>query len=260
MSFFQAKSYFGHIFKATNAHGVHSPFVYELLTEVLDKKKFYSFEAIEALREKLKQDSEIIEVTDYGMGSKNLSNRRSRSIRDITNASLKAPKYAQILFRLALWTKARNIVEIGTCLGLTTAYLASAKKDSSIVTFEGCPALSAKAQQHFDQLNLANIEVEMGEFSKSLRPRLAQINSIDLGFIDGNHSYEATKEYFELLVNKCTERSVLVIDDIYWSKGMNQAWKEIMDDNRVSVSVDLFEMGIVFFRDGIEKQNFRLKV
>lgn len=256
---YQAKSYLNYRKKAVGRHGVHSPFVYDLLRQVLDKRDhFYAFKAIELIRESLKMNNELVVVEDLGAGSKN-NNSSKRTVREIIRSSAKAPKYGQLLFRLANYFEVNNVIELGTSLGVSTAYLGKARKASSIYTLEGAPNIAKLAKQNFNLLKLSNINIIEGNFDKTLPLLLNQLESVDFVFFDGNHKEEATLNYFNQCIEKTHNNTIFVFDDIYWSEGMTTAWEKIKENDQVTVTIDVFEMGIVFFRKELPKQDFVIK-
>jgi len=236
-------------------HGVHSPFVFEFITEVLnDSRAYYCYGDIEKLREHLKYDDTEIILDDFGAGSKFHSSYK-RKVADITKSSLKSKKFAQLLFLIINFYFSKKspervvtILELGTSLGITTAYLASANNNYKVVTMEGARALAGIAKKNFQRLRLSNIEVVEGNFDDSLPVIINQLSVIDFAFIDGNHRKEPTIRYFNEIMAKTETHSILVFDDIHWSKEMEEAWKCIKDYPSVTLSVDLFFIGIVFFR------------
>jgi predicted O-methyltransferase YrrM len=254
------KAYFRYLREAKTRHGVHSPFVYRLMEEVLtSKKRFYAFEALEVVRRAMKNDMRVIDIKDLGAGSKKHSSFK-RSVRSIANSALKRTKYAEILFKLADYTEAHVILEMGTSLGMTTAYIGKARKNARIYTLEGCPQTAKIAQEYLSQLAVKNAKITMGNFDETLSDVLAKEDSFDLVFIDGNHREEPTKRYFDQLISKISNRSVVVVDDIHWSQEMENAWDTIRNHPKVTVSIDIFEMGLLFFDTSLHKQHFVLKV
>lgn len=257
--FYRGCSYFKHLILSGNQHSLHSPFLFYLYnTAINTRKEFYAFEPIESLRKKSLNNHKVIEVCDLGAGSTSLNNK-IRSISDITKISVKNTKTSQLLFRMAWFMKPNNIVELGTSLGFTSAYLASANPKSRLYTFEGCPETANLAQNNLQRLKLENIEIVRGNIDITLEPKLEKLTMVDMAFIDANHRYEPTLRYFNQLINKCHEGSFMVFDDIHWSKEMGSAWKEIIQDQRVTISLDLFHVGIIFFRKNAPKQHFKLK-
>ncbi|MGY3053164.1 putative O-methyltransferase YrrM [Pedobacter sp. UYEF25] len=251
--------YLKHRFKAKTRHGTHSPFVYKLVDEVI-----YNFSAntayvsIEKQRKKLLNDCAEITVTDLGAGSQ-INKNRKKQVRQIAKNALKSPRLAQLIYRLADNTRPTSIVELGTCLGITTAYLAKSSPNATVTTIEGCPETASVAKQNFVDLNLKNITVKVGNFNHVLPNIIEKQSSLDFVYIDGNHRKEATLNYFRWCLPKMTERSIIIFDDIYWSEGMKEAWTEIKDNTQVTLTIDLFWIGLVFFKKGQAKQHFKLK-
>lgn len=244
---------------AGNAHGLHSPFVFELFNNVIrDDMPFYTFEPIEYLRRKLQEQEEIIELNDLGAGGET-SRIRKVSVKQIAGRSLNTAKYGRLLFRLVNRFQPKTIVELGTSLGITTLYLAMPSNDNTVYTIEGSPSVSAIAREGFRKLNRMNIRLLEGNFDTVLPGLLQELPEVDMAYVDGNHRYEPTMRYFEMFLSKKTEQSFFVFDDIYWSREMTAAWNEIRRHPEVTVSIDLFRLGIVFFRKGIPKQDFVLK-
>ena len=229
-------------------HGVHSPFVFDFIKNVLnDEREFDCFQTIEALRASLKSDDTEINVPDFGAGSrKNLDNKRKISA--IANSSLKPKKYSQLLFRIIHQYKPKTILELGTSLGITTSYLSFANPASSIITMEGAPEVANVARNNFSRLALSNIKVIEGNFDDNLPAVINQLTTIDFAFIDGNHRKQPTINYFNQLAKISTESTILIFDDIHWSKDMEAAWNEIKQHPSVTLTIDLFFIGLVFFR------------
>ncbi|MBS4043155.1 MAG: class I SAM-dependent methyltransferase [Chitinophagaceae bacterium] len=241
-------------------HGMHSPYVFNLIQDVLlDERKFYQFESIEQLRKLLLKNETEIEVVDFGAGSKNLSNKK-RKISAIAKSSLKPKKYSQLLFRFVDYYQPQTIIELGTSLGITTSYLASSNVYSVVYTFEGAPSIANIAEQNFESLQLKNINLNVGNFDNTLEKVLSTINKVDFAFIDGNHRYEPTINYFNQLLSKSNEQSIFILDDIHWSEEMETAWKYVQLHEKVTATIDLFFIGIVIFnKDFRIKQHFTVK-
>lgn len=244
---------------AKNEHGIHSPFVFELYCSVFKETiPYYIFRDIESIRSKLLLSNLEIEVTDYGAGSNRL-NSSKRKVNKIARYSLKPQKYAQLLFRLVNRFKPQFIVEFGTCLGITTMYLATSNSKSRVITVEGCTNLSKIAKINFDKLGIKNIELINKQFNDFLIQNLSVLDNVDFVYFDGNHTEEATIKYFNECISKIENHSVFVFDDIYWSRGMTKAWNTIKNHERVTTTIDLFSIGIVFFNPDLSKENFVLK-
>jgi len=251
--------YLKHRLTAKSRHGTHSPFVYKLADEVIydftDKSEYKN---IEEQRKKLFNDDSIITVTDLGAGS-HLNKNRTKKVSQIAKNALKSPRLAKLIYRLAKNTNPKSAIELGTCLGITTAYLATTSADTEVISIEGCPQTAEVAKKNFEDLNLENIELHVGNFDLILPDVIAKQPSLDFVYIDGNHRKDATLNYFNWCLPKINENSLLIFDDIYWSEGMKEAWTEIKNHPDVTLTVDLFWIGLVYFKKGQAKEHFKLK-
>lgn len=253
--------YLKYRFTASNGrgHGVHSPFVFDFIQKVLtDKTAYPAYDDIETLRRKLLNDHTPVPMEDYGAGSR--SGPGSKSVAQIARRAAKSPKYGQLLFRIVRYYQPHYVLELGTSLGMSTAYLASADKNSVVVTGEGNYAVATIAKNNFETSGLTNVRIITGNFQNTLPEMVNAIPHIDLAFIDANHRKQPTLTYFFELMKKITDRSVIIFDDIHWSGEMEEVWEEIKKHPQVMLTVDLFFMGIVFFRPEFKvKQHFRIR-
>jgi predicted O-methyltransferase YrrM len=252
----QAFEYVKYLLRCFHLHGIHSPFVFELNEQLFkEKTPFYSFDEIEAIRAKLLLTKKEIEVEDYGAGSNQLKTAK-RPINKIAAYSLKSPKKAQLIYRFVYRFEPETILEIGTSLGITTAYLSKARPQAKIISLEGSPEIAKVAQINFNKLNALNIKSVVGKFEETLGPALSDLKKVGLVFFDGNHQKKPTLEYFRDCLEYADENSIFIFDDIHWSKQMKEAWEEVKRNDSVTVTIDCFEMGIVFFKKGQEKEHF----
>ena len=239
----------------TGGYGIHSPYLFMFNRYVLEEKlPFYVFDEIESLRSELKQNRSKISITDFGTG-----NDRVRTIADIAKHSLKSRRHGQLMFRIAHYIKARNVLELGTSLGVTTSYLTSSSSEIKCVSLEGCPLISNLARQNLLQLSLTNIQIVEGNINNTLEPVLLDFKQLDLIFFDANHRSEPILHYFELCLSKVDKHSIVLIDDIYWSRDMEIAWNSIKNHPQVTSTFDLFHMGIVFFNTDLHKKHYKLR-
>ena len=254
-----ATNYIQHQFSANNRHGIHSPFVYDFLEKVLyadDKKK--EFNDLISIRKKLLSSNEKIQITDLGAGS-TINSNSTRKVRDIAKNSSKKTKYGRLFYRMVQYYKPRSIIELGTSLGLSTIYFAVANPKITVKTLEGCPNTLKTAQQNFSDLNLTNIQTYLGDFKDTFPKVLGSTSNLDFVFFDGNHQEEATLSYFENALKYKNENSIFIFDDIHWSDGMTNAWNKIKGHSETVVTLDLFFLGIVFFKQGLTPQDFKIK-
>ena len=273
----------------TGGHGVHSPYLFEWVRMVMsDKNTYYVWDEIEEIRQEMLKDTRELEFVDYGSGGPlptSPSKGRSANIRrvcDIAKGSLARRKEAQLLARLVGWlgrplltspsrggtgdeaSEDRNgltIVELGTSLGVTTAYLAAMDSRNKVVTYEGCPAVAEVARANWEKLGLSNIACVVGEITvDSLQLAVDRLSGIDVAFIDANHTYEATLTYFNALASRVHEKSVVVVDDIHYNEDMEKAWKAICADERVTTTMDLYRMGLVFFDKHYWRKHYKMRI
>lgn len=301
-------AYIKFFFRSTNQHGVHSPFVYSLMTRCFyDRKKYSSYSILKDYRKSLLKDKRTIRIKDFGAGSRVFKSDERKVSEMAKNAGI-SPKRARLLNRLVRYLEVDSALELGTSLGLGTAAMAAGNK-VKVTTLEGCPETAVIAREKFEQFGLSNIELKVGNFNdllgndgrmtkgaksnskhqapnsnasqktdepflalalKKKQPRTDNSqpttpNSIlntkySLLYIDGNHQKEATLSYFRKLLSTVHNDSVMIFDDIHWSKGMEEAWEEIKAHPRVKVTIDTFQWGLVFFRREQEKEHFVIRI
>lgn len=255
-SLFQVKTYVNYWLDAVNEHSLHSPFLYDLYTNVI-KVESDGIPEIETLRTKLLEDHRDIIVKDLGSGSTHFTSA-NRKISDIAQISLSESKFSSLYLRIAEYCKAKNIVELGTSLGINTLYL-SKRKDVNVFTFEGSDTIADIAEISFEFAGATNIELIRGNIDSTLYSNLSRMPKIDLVFMDANHQYAPTKKYFEWLLSKIHHASIVVMDDIHANPGMEKAWREIRKHALVYVSIDLYRCGILFFDPSLNNQHVVLQ-
>lgn len=238
---------------AKTKYYLHSPFVYRFYLNVLEGKPPLPLNAVVQLHQQLKADNTVLQLTDYGTG-----NQTARSVADIAAHVAIKPKYGLLLYRLVSYLKPVHILELGTSLGLSSAYMAAAG-GVSVTTLEGSPSIAQAAGNNHTQLGLNNIEIITGRFEDTLPALLKKLPALDLVFFDGNHTEEATLAYFEQCMPYINEHTIFVFDDIYWSPGMYNAWQKIKSDPRVRLTIDVYQFGICFFnKEKLAKEDFTL--
>lgn len=241
---------------AVSKHGVHSPFVFDLVTKVFPKNRNedLSDNIAEDWRTECRINNSIINVTDLGTGSSG-----PRKIADIASQAAKSPKEGFLLHRIVKRFQPKKILELGTSLGITTLHEASATKFEKFITLEGCPQTAALAKTAFQKYNL-RVEIRTGNFADTLPSALKNLEQADYVFFDGNHREQPTLEYFEACLPFIHNDTLFIFDDIHWSEEMESAWEKIKSHSKVRLTIDLFHFGLVFFRaEQKEKEHFVLK-
>ncbi len=257
---FQFLTFLKYYWKSGNAHSIHSPFVFQLYTRGFKARPPANkilLQRINQYKDSLYGDERVIEVTDFGAGSR-IFKSNAREIRKIARTAGISAKNGQLLMNLIHYLKPKSILEIGTSLGISTAYMAIAAPNSRIVTLEGCKETAYIAQKQFRDYKLDNIDLVAGNFADTL-PKVLAEQQFDLIFFDGNHQKTPTLQYFNLCLEHTTDHSVFIFDDIHWSSEMEETWNLIKEDPKVTVSIDTFQWGLVFFKSEQAKQDFTLR-
>ncbi len=245
-----------HWLHALNEHSLHAPFVYEVYRTAIRKNELLpEFLPIEAARTRLLRCSDQLEISDLGAPSR-VSTKATRKVSSVARHELSSAKFGRLLYRLATYNAADYVLELGTSLGITTLYLAAARPSGVVYTLEGGEAIADRAERVFDASEHRNIRLVRGNIDRTLPEVFQQMPRVDLAYLDANHRYGPTVAYFEQVVAKANERSIVVIDDIYWSDEMRRAWRYIQQHPAVTLTLDLFNAGLVFFTPLSVRQHY----
>jgi len=244
-----------YLYRGNSAHSIHSPFVFNLYNSAIKKKTAVHLLFPETVRQELLLNENIIELKGFGAGSRNYSTKRLKVKKHAKN-SLKSRSECELIFQIVQFLKPEKILELGTSFGVSTLYLNAAVPTASITTFEGEHVIQELAKKSFQG---KNIESLIGDIDTVLPNFLERETQLDCVVFDANHSYEPTIRYFKSCLEKAHNESFFIIDDIYWSEGMTKAWDEIKKNPKVTISIDLYYFGIVFFRKDQAKEDFVLR-
>ncbi len=255
---YQVKSYLKFLLQSTNQHGVHSPFVFDLVTKCFYDRSYYpAYEDIMGFRAKLLRTDKFIDIEDLGPGSKK-TKQKQRHVSEIAKTSGTPIKRAKVLYRLSKYFQPNTVLELGTSLGTATHAIAKGNPEAQITTIEGCPNLHSFSKYFLEKHASNTINFINADFSDAISALTP--TTYDLVFFDGNHQKEATLSYFESLLPMATNESVFIFDDIYWSKGMTEAWELIKQHPKTRVTIDTFYWGFVFFRQEQAKEHFKIRL
>lgn len=248
------RAYLRYRSKSVTKHGVHSPFVFDLITKTLpvDHTSYGNFVA-EKWRAECLANPHSIDVTDFGTGKSG-----SRVISTIAKRAGKSPKQGRLLYRLVKRFQPATILELGTSLGISSLYMAEGAPEARFISIEGCPETARVAQEGMRKHNV-KVDIRVGDFTSQLTSVLEELKSVDLVYIDGNHRRQPTLDYFTLIRKYAHNDTVFIFDDIHWSLEMEEAWKIISTDPDVHVTLDLFHFGIVIARKEQVKEHFVLR-
>lgn len=254
--------YLVYLLRAKTRHGIHSPFVYSFIEDILhDKTEYPDYKIVENHVANLKQSRNVLEIVDFGSG-KDKSKYRTyfRRVKEVAKTAAITQKHGRLLYRLVKHFQPATMFELGTSVGISTMYQAKGNPNAQFTAIEGCASLSMIAQDSFDKTGCENVSLKTAQFQIILPTLLNDLNkTLDYAFIDGDHTYAGTMNYFELLKKQIGKDSMLIFHDIHWSREMDKAWNELKRDPDVSVTIDLYFMGIVFFKKELSKQDFILK-
>ncbi|MBT1704818.1 O-methyltransferase [Chryseosolibacter indicus] len=250
----QIKSYLSYWLDAVDEHALHSPFFFDFYTGVV-KGYPVPLTVAESLRKKLLADTRSVSFTDIGAKR---GNNIHTTLGAIAKTSLTPVRYATLYKRILEKFQCKTIIELGTSLGINTLYLSSAP-GATVFTFEGIDAIAETAALTFEFAEVSNVKLIKGNIHTTLPAFLQSHRKVDFVLMDANHTYEATMLYFKMLLPKLHEKSVVVIDDIYYSKEMTEAWKALKHHDLVYASADLFKCGILFFDPSLNKQHVILQ-
>ncbi len=240
-------------------HGIHSPFVYDLVSRIFRNKVDPGVVlTVEKIRKKMLSEKSTILVNDLGSGSLSLNNKK-RKISNIAKYSSVSRKYGRLISNMASEFGGELIIELGTSLGISTMYLAASKPDAEVFTIEGCSVTAGIARQNFTEARLGNINLLEGSFDDLLPVLKSKDIKPGLVYIDGNHRKEPVLKYFNLIAEFSDSKTVVIVDDINYSSEMKEAWSELKKNSKVSISIDVFQMGILFFRDGINRISYTIR-
>ena len=255
-----ALRYLRHRISVRSVYDLHSPFAYRVYADILKDDTIYpQFRSIEKVRSRLLKDTGYLKMSDLGAGAGETPwCHRLIPVKKVIKNSCVKPQYGRFLFRLAKNFHPEVMVELGTSLGISTSYLALGNPKGQITTIEGCQETANAARRNFEHLGLANVRQLTGSFDEVLPGLLQELGNVDLFFIDGNHRKKPSLQYFHQCLQHINDGSVLILDDIHWSEEMEEAWKEIREHASVTMTIDLFRMGLVFFKKGLSKEDFIL--
>jgi predicted O-methyltransferase YrrM len=240
-------------------HSAQPPFLYNFILNIFNKKNKHP-ELANCIKEKknLFLDSSPITITDYGTGNKQ-GLKYDTMVSQQAKRSLKSNREIKYLFQFVAHYQPSFIIELGTSFGISTLAMASASPNSEIISFEGCPQTATKAINLFQKNEIHNTSFVIGNIDEVLENSIPKGKTFDLAIVDANHTYEHTLKYFFMLKNMRNSKSVIIFDDIHWSKDINNAWNEIKADEDVQLTVETWNFGFVFFNPDLSKQDFILR-
>ena len=255
---YKIKSRLNFLLKSSNQHGIHSPFVYDLITKCFyDKTPFSAYHNLKALRNELIYNQDLVKVKHYSEASKVFQSNHQK-ISTIVKGEGSSYKKQKQLYRITNYFKPKNVLELGTSVGLGSAAMAIASNNSIIKTVEVNKNISDIAKKVFKSYQLKNIQIDTSSFKDFFKK--SNYENLDLVYLDGTCDKESTIENFNSLLKYSHNESVFIINNIYWSKEMTEAWNIIKKQKEITVSIDTYYLGFLFFRKEQPKQHFTIRL
>jgi len=254
--------YLKHRLQAKRWDSFHSPYLFRLFTSCCDDTNdATAYSEIEKKRIEFKNSAETIERKDHGAGSLVSGSGKQQKIAFIARHALSRPFQCRFLARLAQFTQAKTIIEFGSSLGISAAYLSIGRPEAQVITVEGDPELAKRSKKVFKELGLTNTQIVEATFEAFLSTEINTISSIDLLFLDGNHQSRALLSYYHALKHLFTPDTIIIVDDIYWSRDMKDGWSTLIALPEIKQSVDCYQFGLLFFNhDFIQKENHIIRL
>lgn len=254
---FQVITYIHHWLSKVDAHSLQSPYLFALYNagKLPNKNKDWVATIEEIRKEMLNSDQELT-IEDFGAGSSILKSPQRR-LKDIARYSISSQKEANLLSNIVGFHNPKNIIELGTGLGITTLYLANTCPEAEVTTFEGAKELATIAKKNIKRSSKEKtIKLIQGNINDTLPLFIAKTSPLDFVFIDANHTREATLSYFYAVLKKCHTETMIIIDDIHWSEGMQLAWQEIVNQPDSTITIDYYQFGVILLNPKFKKQTW----
>ena len=219
-------------------HGVHSPFVFDLITTVIEEKRFYyCYERLKLVRESLLENRDRV-----------VFNNRGYTVNEFLKRFCFSEREDMLLFRLANRFQPRTIYIHGCDLGLAPLYLTSWSEGAVCTVIESEPSLAAIAQKTIVEHPSASID-----FHTSFNPENTENRIFDFIVLGKTFSIDA----FESFLPYINDNSIIVISDIHSSEKNRKIWKRICVAPKVTVTIDLYSLGIVFFNPKLHRKTYK---
>ncbi|MDR0542638.1 MAG: hypothetical protein LBH19_10595 [Dysgonamonadaceae bacterium] len=218
--------------------GVHSPFVYNLITKVIEEKSaYYALEEIENFRRQLLKDNDLSLIT----------------ARETQSAA-----YGALLFRMVNFFKCRNVIEIGSSTGVMGLYLAMASRTRcQCRLLDERQGLAQCIRQFARTHHLSKLQYMEGDYRENIPSLYAELSGADLLFINQLPETMTGSGLMDLCRPLIGRQSILILDGINRSKEMHKIWESLKRDPQSRVMVDLYALGIAFFNDKLPKRYYK---
>jgi predicted O-methyltransferase YrrM len=252
--------------RAKNPAVVRGEYLREFLREVyLDDRHYHAFDLVCSIRRHWRRQPGTVSTATLGAPSRTTRASRRPVSGLVRKNAIDAPT-GKLLFRVALWLRASSILELGTNMGISGLYLHAPNTKATLHTVEGNEEVATLARQTFQMAGAGpGLRLHHASFDDWLKEHLPSdtqagtFQSLDLLFLDGDHRYAPTLSYVKRLIPLRSAEAVFIVADIHWSPGMERAWEELKALPEVSASLDLYHLGVLFFKPGIEKEHLAVR-
>lgn len=235
------KIYLEYYFKAETKFNIHPPFLFNFIDFTFDQDRiFYAFD-------KIQEASEILKRNETHIPSEPFSKNRQQdqfTVAELYKKSGHSVSEYECLYRMNLFLKSKNSLELGACTGMSGIAIALSNKSGKLTSIEGNQFLSSICNAMFDRFKLSNAQCIAIEFDSFLNT--TSVQDFDFVFLDGDHQYDSTIKYASKLLTITTDAAVLVLDDIHWSADMYRAWKDLIKHPAIQCSLETERWGILF--------------
>lgn len=254
-------SFVEYFLKVVDQHSLQAPFAYKFYTQLIRAIKHSAgIGKIEEIRESMLKDQTVISGHDYGAGSRIICKNKVKTVSSIAQTGISSKKDCIFLSEVANIIRPGTCIELGSSLGIATAYLSKVDSVQAIYSFEGNKMLATMTRDMLKQLNVGNTKIIHGNIDVELPRILDHIDHLDFALIDANHTEKALLSYYNMLCQKMSDDGIIIVDDIRWSIEMYFAWKKLVNMKEVMLSMEFLNKGLLFFKKGVCKQHYILSI
>ena len=227
--------------------GVHSPFVYDLITNVIEETcEFYAYRDISLVRLQLLQNEQFIQY-----GKKQLTVKKALKRYGIST------KEGKFLFRLANHYKPHTMLSVGSSMGLAPLYLARYDSTVQCITLECVQDIAEIATQVLSKEKNPALSIKTGTYRALLPESIVQLQQIDCVYVDKNVGVNDWDTIFEQCEPFIHNATFFVLAGIRSSTEKQSYWTQFRQHPSITVAIDLYDLGLLFFQSKLHKQVYK---
>lgn len=241
--------YLKYYFKAKTIYHIQSPLLFDFISNVFDQdQSYYAFYTIDAAYDSISNSQKTIPTDEFS----NSHQQNGKSLAQFASTAASPKKISYDLFRLVEFQKAKAILEMGSCVGLSSLSMALVSNDCTVTSIEGNTFLAQESRELHQRFGVKNIKLHNQLFSQFFESRNNE--KFDIILIDGDHNYQSTMNYIRHCLSALNENGIIIMDDIHWSKEMYKAWLEIQSMTEFTTSLECLRWGILFTNRNLSPQ------